>query len=110
MKKRYFAVLLILSVILIGLIGCNPDTEGKTYNIWYDGNGNDGGFPPVDNNHYTAGQIAYVKGTNTLYKNDRDFLNWNTKQQGDGVSYHEDDPITVKNISIRLYAIWGKLP
>jgi hypothetical protein len=110
MKKRYFAVLLILSVVLIGLIGCNPDTEGKTFYILYDGNGDDGGFPPIDRNFYSAGDKAVVKDKNTLRKNNLDFLYWNTKRDGNGVVYKEGEFITIENSNIRLYAIWGKKP
>jgi len=109
MKKYCFTVFLILSIVL--MIGCNgPDTEGKTYTIRYYGNGNTGGFYPVDNNSYMSGDTAIVKDRNTLYKDGFEFLSWNTKPEGDGVTYKVGDTITVKNMNIRLYATWGILP
>ena len=108
MKKYCFAVLLILSIILIGCSG--PDTEGKTYSILYYGNEETGGIAPVDNHPYISGENAEVKGKNTLYKTGYEFLYWNTKKQGDGKIYHVGDTITVKNFDVFLYAIWGKLP
>jgi len=108
MKKRYFAVLLILSIIAVA---CgDPNTEGKTYSILYHGNGESGGYAPQDNKHYVSGENAIVKNENTLYKDGYKFLHWNTKPLGDGVSYNAGDTITVNNITIFLYAIWGKMP
>jgi len=103
MKKYCFAVLLILSMILVG---CNPDTEGKTYSIIYDANGATYGFPPTDNNRYTSGKNVKVLGKNNMTKDGYEFQYWNTKKQGDGDKYNPGDTITVKNINIRLYAIW----
>ena len=107
MKKYCFAVLLVLSIILIGCSG--PDTEGKTYSIRYYGNGNTGGFPPEDT-YLLSGETAVVKDKNTLYKNGYEFLYWNTTPEGNGVTYKVGETITVKNINIQLHAIWGKLP
>ena len=107
MKKYSFAVLLILSIIL--MIGCSgPDTEGKTYSIIYDANGATYGFPPTDSNRYASGEKAKVLGKNNLIKDGYEFQYWNTKQQGDGQGYNPGEFITVKNINIRLYAIWVK--
>ena len=106
MKKNCFVVLLIL--ILVACSG--PDTEGKTYRIWYHGNGNTGGFPPEDNHLYISGEPAEVKDKNTLYKDGYKFLDWNTKPDGDGDTYKVGDTITVTNYSIFLHAIWVKLP
>jgi len=108
MKKYCLAVLLILSIILIGCSG--PDTEGKTYTIIYDANGATYGFPPTDNNRYKSGETAKVLGKNNLSKDGYEFQYWNTKQQGDGEKYNPGEFITVKNINIRLYAIWLILP
>jgi len=108
MKKYCFAALLVLSIILIGCNG--PDTEGKTYSIRYYGNGNTGGFAPEDNHQYISGETAIVKDKNTLYRNGVEFLYWNTKPEGNGVTYKVGETITVKNINIQLHAIWGKLP
>ena len=108
MKKYSFAVLLILSIIL--MIGCSgPDTEGKTYSIIYDANGATYGLPPTDNNRYTSGKSAKVLDKNNLSKDGFEFLSWNTKKQGDGEKYNPGEFITVKNRNIRLYAIWGIL-
>jgi len=109
MKKCYFAILLIFPIILIACGG--PDTEGKTYSIWYYGNGNTGGYAHVDSHLYVSGENAVVKDQNTLYKDGYKFLHWNTKQQDEeGDKYNPGDTITVKNINILLYAIWGELP
>jgi hypothetical protein len=107
MKKYCLAVLLVLSIILIG---CNPDTEGKTYYIFYDANEATYGFVPTDNNRYKSGETAKVLDKNNLSKDGFEFIFWNTKKQGDGEKYNPGEFITVKNMNIRLYAIWVKLP
>jgi len=103
MKKSFFAVLLVLAIILVGCSG--PDTEGKTYRIIYNANGAEG-FPPVDNRLYASGEVAVVMDKNTLRKDGYEFQNWNTKKEGDGIAYNVGAAITVKNINIFLYAIW----
>jgi hypothetical protein len=111
MKKCCFAVtvLLILSMILIGCRG--PDTEGKTYTIRYYANAPTiSGFPPEDTKSYVSGEPATVLGKNTLVYDGHKFLYWNTKTDDTGDTYHPGDTITVKNINIHLYAIWGVLP
>jgi len=108
MKKYCFAALLVLSIILVGCSG--PDTEGKTYRIWYYGNEETGGKAPMDNHLYISGENAVVKDKNTLYKDGYEFLYWNTKPEGDGIIYKVGDTITVNNYTIFLHAIWGKLP
>jgi hypothetical protein len=108
MKKWYFAGLLILPIILVCCGG--PNTEGKTYTIWYYGNGETGGFAPSEDSHFLSGQTAIVKDKHTLYKDGYKFLYWNTKPEGNGKEYHPGETITVVNINIHLYAIWEKLP
>ena len=109
MKKRYFIILLIISIILIA--GCKgPDTEGKTYTIRYYGNGSTSGFPPEDPRQYVSGETATVMDKNTLIKTGYDFLGWNEKANGNGKKYDAGAPITVKNANIHLYPIWVKLP
>jgi len=105
MKKSCLIVTVLLILLMI-LAACNPDTEGKTYKIWYDANGATSGFAPTDNTSYKSGDTAKVLGKNTLVKTGYAFKNWNTKSDGSGDAYNEGDSIPVKNISIRLYAIW----
>jgi len=89
---------------------CNPDTEGKTYTIWYYGNGATSGTAPTDKKHYKAGETTKVLDINTLAYNGYKFLYWNTRPDGTGDTYHPGDNITVKNYDIFLHATWGILP
>jgi len=100
MKKYCFAVVLVLTIILIGCSG--PDTEGKTYTIRYYGNGQTSGFAPEDKNSYKSGDTATVMGINTLKKDGYDFLNWNTKPDGNGVTYKVGETITIKTLIFSL--------
>jgi hypothetical protein len=101
MKKACLivAVLLILSMVLVA---CDPDTEGKTYRIWYHANGAPSGFPPSDNRLYKSGETADVKDKNTLLYTGHEFLYWNTKPDGSGNTYHPGDTITIKSSAIFL--------
>ena len=86
-------------------MGCEKDPEAM-YSVIYYGNGNTYGFPPEDRNSYLSEETVVVKGKNSLLKSGYTFMGWNTKQNGDGVTYHEDDIITIHHINVFLYAIW----
>jgi len=79
----------------------------NTYTITYDGNGNDGGTAPVDNdNPYDYNSDAIVLGQSDLTKTDYNFVGWNTAADGNGTAYAEGN--TIENITsdIALYAQW----
>ena len=76
------------------------------YVVTYSGNGNTGGSAPVDNNLYAPGASATVLGTNTLFKTNFVFANWNTAANGTGTSYPPGATVTVTN-NIALYAQWS---
>ena len=109
MRKMQF--LLILFVFGLLFSGCNlnppPDTIFKV--LYYD-NGSTSGFPPIDNNEYTAGMEAIVLDKGSLLKTEHAFQNWNTNSHGTGTSYASGDKIKIVKQNIYLYAVWVKLP
>jgi len=101
MKKLIFILLAVV------LVGCESDPDA-TYSVLYYGNGETSGFPPVDRNSYLSEETAVVKGSGSLLKTGYQFVNWNTKKDGSGVTYNSGDVITIKNINVFLYAVWEK--
>jgi ABC-type oligopeptide transport system substrate-binding subunit len=102
MKKNCLLLIILLAMVL--LAGCNPDPD-TTYRVNYYGNGSNSGYAPVDPKEYKFGEEATVLGKNTLQKTGYEFLNWNTKSDGTGVSYSPGAKIKV-NGAVFLYAIW----
>ncbi|MBB6635238.1 InlB B-repeat-containing protein [Cohnella thailandensis] len=80
-----------------------------TYTVTYDGNGSTGGTVPVDSNEYEAGEKAAVLGQGSLARESFTFKGWNTKADGSGDAYEEDDELTV-NADVTLYAQWDAIP
>ena len=103
MKK---ATILAILVLAITVLGCPPPPEGGSYSIIYHGNENTSGYPPTDSNKYSTGMEAIVLDQGTLLKTGHEFSHWNTKADGTGEEYNEDETITVGYITIFLYAIW----
>ena len=79
----------------------------KIHNVIYNGNGNMHGTVPFDNNKYWRGRIVTVLGnTGVLKKDGYGFYNWNTKPDGKGTSYNENDTFEMYYDNVILYATW----
>ena len=78
------------------------------FTVIYNGNTNDSGTAPVDNNVYnnTVNTVT-VMDKNTLAKKDYTFKGWNTKSDGNGTSYKAGDTFKI-TANITLYAQWQK--
>jgi len=82
-----------------------PGTLAVTYN----GNQNDGGTVPVDENTYNAGATVTVKtNSGSLTRDGYDFAGWNTAADGGGTTYSAVVPLGTFTInsSTTLYAKW----
>ena len=106
MKKLYLLLIVVVALVLIAGCTVNPDA---TYRVNYYHNGSTSGYPPVDRNEYKSGDVAIVLGKESLVKTGYEFLNWNTKSDGTGVSYSAGDKITIYG-AVFLYAIWVVKP
>jgi uncharacterized repeat protein (TIGR02543 family) len=75
--------------------------------VTYLGNGNTGGFPPVDTNSpYNSGTSVTVLGNSgSLSKTGYTFSGWNTAANGSGTSYSPTSTFTI-NTNTTLYAQW----
>jgi uncharacterized repeat protein (TIGR02543 family) len=82
----------------------------SVFHMIYNGNGNDGGTAPVDNNNYQTGATVNVYGNQMgqLTKTGFTFNGWNTKADGTGTHYAGDgtDNLTMGSADITLYAEW----
>ncbi|WCL50564.1 Lcl domain-containing protein [Leptospira sp. GIMC2001] len=82
-----------------------------SFNITYDGNGNDGGSHPEDSNDYNDGQFITILGnTGSMTLAGNAFVGWNTESDGSGDSYVAGNTIQVNGADIVLYAQWSTLP
>lgn len=78
-----------------------------TYHIVYDGNGADGGNPPLDTNAYAAGASAAVLGNVSLTKSGAVFAGWNTAADGSGVACAPGVTVTIGSANVTLFAVWS---
>lgn len=75
--------------------------------VYYNGNGNDSGSPPVDPNRYSGGQAVTVLGnTGSLDRTGYSFTGWNTFNDGSGTHYDPGDSFAMGATSTTLYAEW----
>lgn len=83
------------------------NTAANTYTISYNGNGNTGGSTASSSHSYDTSKKLTKNG---FIKTGYSFVKWNTKADGSGTSYTNEQ--SVKNLtstnggSITLYAIW----
>ena len=99
--------IIILLVLFSGTITCFGQ-----YHVYYNGNGNDGGTPPVDTNTYSTNDTAMVKWEVPLTNTGYTFACWNTQADGSGVNYSPDayssgPTLQIQNSDVTLYAQWG---
>lgn len=78
------------------------------YVLSFSSNGADSGSCSEDED-LPAGSKILIRGkdpANPLVKAGFTFGGWNTKADGSGVTYQEDDPFTMPNEDTTLYAVW----
>jgi len=76
------------------------------HRIIYSGNGATSGTEPYDAVLYKAGEKAKLYGPGSLSKSGYEFVGWNTKADGTGISYKPGDMITIALSDAILYAQW----
>ena len=114
-NKRIITV--ILFFILLSFISCaggsrpeiggNRETTGLYFTVRYDSNNAESGFVLYDHNEFTPGQIVIVKGNiYNLVKGSYNFTGWNTRPDGSGVNYAQDQTFIIGSENVTLYAMW----
>jgi uncharacterized delta-60 repeat protein/uncharacterized repeat protein (TIGR02543 family) len=114
-RKKYSHFSLVLAVMLaVILTGCGGDSDGSggsgttTCSVTYNGNDQDGGSVPVDDNDYQEGQTVTVLGnTGNLVRAGYSFSGWNTQADGSGTTYTQDQTFTMGAADVILYAQWA---
>ncbi len=121
-QKHILFICLNIIFIVIFLLSCsgggnsdfNPgDTDsGETtyYTVTYVGNDYTGGTLPIDDTQYETGdRITVMKNTGALTRSNHNFEGWNTRSDGTGYSYSQDDVFTMESSHIILYAKWMEI-
>ncbi len=86
-------------------------TEDPSYAVTYNGNTNDSGTVPIDQDSpYYEGVEVTVLGQNDLAKDNYGFNGWNTASDGSGVSYSEEDSFFMGTADVELFAQWIEDP
>ncbi len=82
----------------------------NTYSVTYRGNGNTGGEVPTDTKDYDEGDSVTVLGnTGVLTRSGFEFVNWNTRADGQGDSYNDGDSFEIDDSNVSLYAQWDEI-
>lgn len=77
--------------------------------VTYDGNGNTSGSVPTDDTSYASGATVTVANKpDSLVKTNCEFVEWNTSDDGTGLSYNPGDTFSI-SASTTLYAIWNQV-
>ena len=76
-----------------------------TYTVTYNGNGADGGIPPIDPRRYPSGATVTVLDNVSLTYGLLTFNGWNTAANGSGTSYAVGSTFII-NANTILYAVW----
>lgn len=82
-------------------------TTKPTFKLIYDGNGNTGGSSPHTVSQ-EEGKTVNIAGSGELFKKGYNFSGWNTKADGTGKEYNENDSYTMPAKHDTLYAQWEK--
>lgn len=95
---------LVFLFAILAVLGCK---EPVVYTVTYDGNGNTGGEPPVDETGYEANAKVTVLGnTGNLEKTYHNFGGWSTEADGSGTGYRAGTTFTIGASNATLYADW----
>jgi hypothetical protein len=96
-----------LVFLLLLFLGC--PIHDDSYHVFYDGNRNTEGFPPVDSKVYFTGDTAIVleKPAN-LKKGDLQFLGWQHSENG--IPLQPGETISIGYTNVWLYAWWQDDP
>jgi uncharacterized repeat protein (TIGR02543 family) len=76
------------------------------YTIKFDGNGNDTGKSPLNENEYKKGVKVAIPNPNTLFRRGYSFAGWNTQEDGKGNQYKAGDSLTITG-NVTLHAQWS---
>jgi len=83
--------------------------ENSPFTVKYHSNGAAGGDAPVDTRTYKTGQAVKVQlNTGGLYKDNYEFVGWNTSPDGTGTAMVQGQNFVMSNVDIHLYAQYAR--
>ena len=100
--RKAFTILLVVLLSLVVFVSCDQDSEDNTFTVTFEKNaeGVTGTMASQSVANYTEKLTA-----NAFAKEDWVFSSWNTKADGSGVSYDDQDTVRLAK-DITLYAQW----
>ena len=85
--------------------------ENQSFLFSYDGNGAAKGNTPDTARMYRTGEMVAILGNSGgLEMSGYTFIGWNTKPDGSGIGYGEDDSLEMGDGNVILYAQWSDNP
>ena len=101
--RKAFTILLVVLITLVVFVSCDQDTDDKTFTVTFKANAEDvaGTMDPQNVTRYYTNKLV----ANAFTKEGWKFSSWNTKADGSGVSYEDQDTIRLAK-DITLYAQW----
>jgi uncharacterized repeat protein (TIGR02543 family) len=82
-----------------------------TYRVVYNGNDEDSGSVPEDNDLYYEGKEITIKGNpGKLFKEGFFFSGWNTKPDGSGKDYNAGAKFSMLDTTVTFYVKWSSNP
>jgi len=78
----------------------------NSYEIAYDGNGNEGGNVPTGSSHVYGTEVVVPGNTGNLTKTGYSFAGWNTAAGGQGTAYGAGATFSMGAADMTLYAAW----
>lgn len=98
--KKFAGIFLVLAAFSF-MAGC---IDYPKYHVYYSGNGNTSGYPPVDSQAYSSGDTVVVLGSGSIKKDDAKFLGWRQRSSGDRL-YQPGREFTLYE-DVHFYAVW----
>lgn len=101
--RKAFTILLVVLLSLVVFVSCDQDSEDNTFTVTFEKNaeGVTGTMAPQNVTRYYTEKLA----ANAFAKDGWKFSSWNTKADGSGASYENQDTIRLAK-DITLYAQW----
>jgi uncharacterized repeat protein (TIGR02543 family) len=86
-----------------------PPKEAVNHAVTYFGNENTAGEAPVNDQKYIGGQKVALSERGGLYRVGYSFTGWNTRADGSGAQYKENEEFTIGTEPVKFYAQWEEV-
>ncbi len=105
--KRILPFVLVGALLLL-TFSCSDSSESKDeFRVIYDGNGQDSGNPPIDDQTYKNGELFVLPDCGNMTKNGHCLTRWSSEPDREDVPWGEPgDMYTMPYGGVTLYAYW----